>query len=167
MFPRINTVKKLERDLAEEMVESEVDVAADAELGFGISALLRRFGSTIDDDHRATPVRSTRSDWSPLIDRIRATAHHLREIDAHARARDEQMDELLQRVRQDMAMAEARVRLAEARIDDARIQAAEQVQAAEARAAMAEERARVSEEWLMRIQEIIQTEFSGLSEAID
>jgi hypothetical protein len=165
MFPSINPVKKLQRDLADEMDGQDSNLAvAGPQPATGISELLKSFGSSIDDP-LPVPLRTRPGDWSGLIDRIRETARHVRDVEAQARQRDVQMDDLIQQVRGDMAEAEARVRSAEARSVALEAQAMEMIRAAEARAAAAEERARVAEEWLMRIQEIIQSEFSGANGA--
>lgn len=165
MFPSINPVKKLQRDLADEMDGQETSTAAPGPQPVtGISELLKSFGTSIDDPFPA-PLRTRAGDWSGLIDRIRETAQHVRDVEAHARQRDDQMDDLVQKVRGDMAEAEARVRSAEAHSAAVEVQAMEMIQAAEARAAAAEERARIAEEWLVRIQEIIQSEFSGANGA--
>ena len=65
-----------------------------------------------------------------------------------------------------MAEAEARVRAAEALAALTEARAAEQIRASEARAQRAEERARISEEWLERIQDVIQSEFAGSLETL-
>jgi hypothetical protein len=158
MFPSINPVKKLQRDIAEEM---DVRDTAGPAAAIGISELLKSFGASIDEDLPLPGARASRPDWSPLIDRIRAGAHHLREVEARARARDAQIDDLMRRVQEDLAEADARVRAAEAQVTEAEAQAVEMIRAAEAKAAAAEERARASEEWLARVHEVITAEFGG------
>lgn len=158
MFPSINPVKKLQRDIAEEM---DVRDTAESSASIGISDLLKSFGASIDDDLPLPALRANRADWSTLIDQIRAGAHHLREVEARARARDIQIDDLLRRVQDDLAEADARVRAAEAQVTQAEAQAVELIREAEAKAAAAEERARASEEWLARVHAVITAEFGG------
>ncbi len=173
MFVSTNPVKKLQRDLADEIDTREPAPPA-ALPKTTISALLRGIGPSIDEAPLAGPLAVSlaaptapptaagrREEWSSLIDRIRESARYVRDVEAEARSRDEQMDDLVRRVSADMAEAEARVREAEARLAEVEVRAVEQIRAAEARAALAERRARETEKWLVRIQETIQTEFSG------
>ncbi len=156
-----NPVRRLQRDLASEIDADPVADPASAQTVTGLSALLRSFGSSLDDPAIPVPEPTSRMDWSGLIDRIRSTARHVRDVEAQAAARDEQVDRLLQRVRADIGEAEARVRAAEDRVLLAEAGAAEQIRSVEARAQRAEERARHAEEWLTRIQDVLHDEFAG------
>ncbi len=166
MFPSINPVKRLQRELADEIDAGPSDPPASVVSPTGLTDLLRSFGPAIDDTAPSAPAGAARGDWSGLIERIRSTARHIRDVEAEALARDEQMEHLLHRVREDMAEAEARVRAAEAQAALTEARAAEQIRASEARAQRAEERARISEEWLERIQDVIQSEFAGSLETL-
>lgn len=161
MVSSLNPVRRLQRDLASGI---DADPAADSVAArpvTGLSDLLRSFGSSIDDPAIPVPEPTSGADWSGLIDRIRSTARHVRDVEAQAMARDEQMNQLLQRVRADIGEAEARVRAAEDRVLIVEAGAAEQIRSAEARVQRAEERARHAEAWLTRIQDVLQHEFAG------
>lgn len=121
---------------------------------------LYKFGPSIDAAMPSLPLTKVTQDWSGLVDQIRAAACHVRDVEAQAREREEQVEALLERVRDDIRAADERIRAAEARASDTQSRAAEQVRAAEARAEAAEARARDSEEWLKRIHEIIVSEFT-------
>lgn len=156
-----NPVRRLQRDLASGIDADPNAVSVATRPVAGLSTLLRSFGSSLDDPAIPLPERAHGADWSGLIDRIRSAARHVRDVEAQAVARDEQVDQLLQRVRTDIGAAEARVRAAENRVLLAEAGAAEQIRSAEARVQRAEERARNAEEWLTRIQDVLQREFAG------
>ena len=181
MFVTHNPVRQLQRDLADEIDPRDLAPPA-APPKTTISALLRSIGPSFDADMPSLPrsrnlpapvpvaapppvpsPTGRREEWSSLIDTIRESARRMRDVEAEARSRDEQMDDLMRRISADMAEAEARVREAEARLAEVEERAVEQIRTAEARAALAEQRARESEEWLARVQEAIQAEFSGPS----
>ncbi|WP_243931334.1 hypothetical protein [Methylobacterium sp. J-076] len=109
-------------------------------------------------------MRESGSDWSVLIERIRASAARVREVEAQASERETLIEGILERVRADLGAAEERVRVAEAQTARAEAAAAERIRAAEARLAEAEARARTSEEWLKRIHETIFSEFAVIDE---
>lgn len=109
-------------------------------------------------------MNESHADWSAVLDRIRSTASRVREVEAQTRARESHVEELLERARADMRVAEERVRAAEAQASQAQVAAMERIRAAEARASEAEERARISEAWLKQIHDTIFDEFSVIDE---
>lgn len=161
MVSSLNPVRRLQRDLASEIVADPVADSVAAQPISELSTLLRSFGSSIDDPALPPPCSASRTDWSALIDRIRSTARYIREVEAQAVARDEEFDQLLERVKADMGDSEARVRAAEERVRVVEASAAEQIRSSEARVQRAEERARHAEAWLTRIHDVLQHEFAG------
>lgn len=163
MFPNINSVKKL-RFEREDLQATAMSAEASSPASGSIATILRAFGSSIDDELPRPPMREPNADWSALIDRIHSTATRVREVEAQSRERETHVEELLERARAEMRIAEERVRAAEAQASEAQVAAMEQVRAAEERAAQAEERARISEAWLRQIHDAIFTEFSIIDE---
>ena len=110
-------------------------------------------------------------DWDALIHRVQTAARQARVIEAQSREREERIEHVLQRVREDITTANERARVAEMQARDAQVRAEaqiiaaeERVKAAEARARAAEERAENAEEWLGRVQDAILSEFSDLTD---
>ena len=104
--------------------------------------------------------------WADLIERVRAAAHHLRQTEADAEQQDRRVQDLLEKVREDVAHASERVKAAEARAREIEARAEVSIRAAEARAEAAEKRAAVAEEWLTRVQDAITREFVLPSDAV-
>ncbi len=102
---------------------------------------------------RAAPETAPASpeDWAGLIDRVRVAASRTREAEAHAIAREREMQDMVRHVRAEAEAAEARVREAEIR-----------AAAAEARAEQADARAQAAEAWLLRIHETVASEFAPI-----
>ncbi|WP_289015452.1 hypothetical protein [uncultured Methylobacterium sp.] len=103
--------------------------------------------------------------WSELIKRVRAAANQLRQTEADAEEQERRVQDLLGKVREDIAHAGERVKAAEARAREIEARAEVSIRAAEARAEAAEKRAAVAEEWLSRVQEAIAREFALPSDA--
>jgi hypothetical protein len=164
MFASINPVKKLRFDRTEDFGADLGTSPVKAPPNDSIATILKAFGTSIDDQPRI-PMRETDADWSGLIERIRSTASRVRDVEAHSREREMQLDEIMQRARADIAAAEDRIRAAEAQASQIEATASVRIQAAEQRADAAEERARVAEAWLRRIHETIFTEFAPADEA--
>lgn len=101
---------------------------------------------------------SAPEDWDRLIARVQSAARHSREVEAQAQEQELRVQQLLEQIGHDICEADARVRAAEARGRE--LQA--QLTIAEQRAQAAEERARMAETWLMRLQETILAEFGEL-----
>lgn len=83
----------------------------------------------------------------------------MRSVEASAQEQDLRVQQILDKVRADIAEAEDRVRAADARLLDANERAAALLTAAEERIQEAEQRARIAEEWLARVEKTITSEF--------
>ncbi len=118
-----------------------------------------------DPEQASTPDASHPSssqDWINLIERVRAAAHHTREVEAQAQEQEQRVQELLERVRDDIKLASEKVRAAEARAANIQAHAEMRIRAADERAEAAEERARIAEDWLKQVHEAITSEFASL-----
>jgi hypothetical protein len=156
--PRFRTADKTRR---------EPGAAAEA----GPGNILRVVASA---DEPATPASARApvpQDWDALIHRVQVAARQTRAIEAQSREREERIEHVLQRVREDITAANERARIAEMQARDAQVRAEAQIiaaeeraKAAEARARAAEERAQHAEEWLGRVQDAILSEFSDLND---
>lgn len=104
--------------------------------------------------------RSSPQEWSSLIERVRSAASHVRDVEAQAHEQELRVQDLLERVRVDIKKANDRVQAAETRTQEVQARAEALVRAADERAQAAEERARIAEEWLARVYETINTEFT-------
>lgn len=115
----------------------------------------------------ASATKSTleASQWADLIERVRAAAHHVRQTEADAEQQERRVQDLLEKVREDIAHANDRVKAAEARAREIEARAEVSIRTAEARAEAAEKRAAVAEEWLTRVHEAITREFVLPSDA--
>ncbi len=105
---------------------------------------------------------SSPQDWTNLIERVRAAAHHTRAVEAQAQEQEQRVQELLERVREDIKLASEKVRSAEAKAANVQAHAELRIRAAEERAAAAEERARIAEAWLKQVHEAVTSEFATL-----
>ncbi|MBE7247870.1 MAG: hypothetical protein INR63_23240 [Actinomycetospora chiangmaiensis] len=123
------------------------------------------------DEPAATVPAPVPQDWDALIHRVQVAARQTRAIEAQSREREERIEHVLQRVREDITAANERARIAEMQAREAQVRAEAQIiaaeeraKAAEARARAAEERAQHAEEWLGRVQDAILSEFSDLTD---
>ena len=137
----------------------------------GLGNVLRVVSSVTEPAEPAPPLSAPPQDWDALIHRVQIAARQARVIEAQSREREERIEHVLQRVREDITTANERARLAEMQARDAQVRAEaqviaaeERVKAAEARARAAEERAQHAEEWLGRVQDAILSEFSDLTD---
>lgn len=105
------------------------------------------------------PLPSRPQDWSTLVDQVQSAAVRMRSVEASAQEQDLRVQQILDKVRADIAEAEDRVRAADARLLDANERAAALLTAAEERIQEAEQRARIAEEWLARVEKTITSEF--------
>jgi hypothetical protein len=144
----------------------EPGAAPDANPG----GLLRVVSSATEPAETPMPPIQTQ-DWDALIHRVQTAARQARVIEAQSREREERIEHVLQRVREDITTANERARIAEMQAREAQVRAEaqiiaaeERVKAAEARARAAEERAQHAEEWLGRVQDAILSEFSDLTD---
>lgn len=121
-----------------------------------------RLVSPIDDlEGDMSPTRrSSAQDWSKLIDRIQHAAGHVRDVKAQAHEQDLRVQQLLDRVREDMKAAADRVRAADARVVEMQARSEALLKAADHRVKEAEDRARIAEEWLARVYDTIDSEFT-------
>ena len=135
------------------------------------SAGVLRVVSSMDEQAELPAPPAPPQEWDALIHRVQAAARQARVIEAQSREREERIEHVLQRVRDDINAANERARIAEMQARDAQVRAEAQViaaeeraKAAEARARAAEERAEHAEEWLGRVQDAILSEFSDLTD---
>lgn len=94
-----------------------------------------------------------------LMHHLRAEAVRVRAVESEMREQEKHVQELLERVREDIASADARVRAAERKAAEIQAAADARIQDAERQTTMAEERARAAEKWLSQISEAIIGEF--------
>lgn len=160
MFSNISSMKSPQLERTTDYNSSTASLAAAPPPAAGLATILRAFGSSIDDDLPRDPMQEHGSDWSVLIERIRATASRVRQVEAQARERENEVEELLACVRADMRVAEERVRTAELQAAQAEASAAERIRQLEERARLAEDRARTAEAWLKQVHETIFSEFA-------
>ncbi|MGH1592277.1 hypothetical protein ACRBEV_32665 (plasmid) [Methylobacterium phyllosphaerae] len=120
---------------------------------------------------QAPTQRSPPQKWDALIQRVHAAARQSREAEAQAREQEARIGQILEEVREDINSANERARLAEAKARDVQIRAEVQIRAAEDRAKVAEahaqsaeDRAQHGEQWLVRVQETILSEFTDLTD---
>jgi hypothetical protein len=109
----------------------------------------------------APPVAKVpREDWSKLVDRIRDVANHTRQVEAGSREQDVHVQHLLDRAREDIMAAGARVQAADTRVAEIQARSEALLRAADERVKAAEERVRIAEGWLAQVYETIVSEFS-------
>lgn len=149
-----------------ERAKPDAGAAPEASLG----SVLRVVSSMQEPAELATP-NAPPQDWDGLIHRVQAAARQARVVEAQAREREERIEHVLERVREDINASNERARIAEMQVRDVQVRAEAQVlaaeeraKAAEARARAAEDRARHAEEWLGRVQEAILSEFSDMTD---
>lgn len=120
-----------------------------------------RIPTTLDEPSSDLPT--TRSapaeDWSHLVEQVRMTAARLREVEADAEEQELRVQDLLQKVREDMQAAADRVQAAEAHARDIQSRTEALLKAADQRVKAAEERAQVAEGWLKVIKKTFAEEF--------
>jgi hypothetical protein len=156
--PRFRPAERIKQELAAAAPEA------------GVGNVLRVVSSIQEPAELPTPLTPPQ-DWDALIHRVQAAARQARVVETQAREREERIEHVLERVREDINASNERARIAEmqardiqARAEAQIIAAEERVKAAEARARAAEERARHAEEWLGRVQEAILSEFSDMTD---
>lgn len=165
MFSNISSMKSSRLEHTRDYNSGIKSPIAASPPGAGLATVLRAFGPSNDDDLPRDPMHEHGSDWSVLIERIRATANRVRQVEAQARERENEVEELLACVRADMRIAEERVRTAELQAAQAQASAAERIRQLEERARLAEDRARTAEAWLKQVHETIFSEFAIPDEA--
>ncbi|MCJ2072880.1 hypothetical protein MKK75_29495 [Methylobacterium sp. J-030] len=149
-----------------ERIKQELGAVPEA----GIGNVLRVVSSMQEPAELPAP-NAPPQDWDALIHRVQTAARQARVVEAQAREREERIEHVLERVREDINASNERARIAEMQARDVQaraeaqvIAAEERVKASEARARAAEERARHAEEWLGRVQEAILAEFSDMTD---
>ena len=106
------------------------------------------------------PTRHSPSrDWSDLIEKVREAANRVREAEAAAEQQELHVREVLERVREDMKVANERAVAAEANARDIQLKTDALLKAASARVGAAENRAQIAEEWLAKVSQAIVAEF--------
>jgi hypothetical protein len=116
---------------------------------------------------QAAPAERAERDYGVVLERLRQAGALNRAADERARRAEAQAEELAAHAREQIRRAEAIIRAADNQIRaaEATANAAEmRLQDAEARLREAEERARDAQDWISRVFEIMDEEFSGRRE---
>ncbi len=98
--------------------------------------------------------------WGGLIEQIRTTAARLREKEARLQDREDQVQQLVMRTKDELQAAAERVFRAEIQVHEMEAQCKREIAEWERRTLEAEEKVRLMESWLSRVHETIVTEFS-------
>ena len=131
-----------------------------------LASILRVIGplDTLSLDEAPTRHSPSR-DWSDLIEKVREAATRVREAEAAAQEQELHVREVLERVREDMKVANERAVAAEANARDVQLKTDALLKAARARVEAAETRAQIAEEWLAKVSQAIVTEFDKADRA--
>lgn len=158
----MNNIEKLMRDLSKETAAEQQSTAQDQNGQASLANILRVIGP-LDKLSSDLPLtrHSPPQDWSDLIERVRAAAARVREVEADAHDQELRVRELLDRVREDMKAVNDRALAAEAHARDVQARTDALLRAAEERVRAAETRAQIAEEWLAQVSQTIVDEFNG------
>ena len=158
----MNKVETLMRDLSVEVGAEHQSRATVPNNQPIVSSVLRVVGPSDGLPSNKPPAReSAPDDWSDLVDRVRATAARVREVEADAAEQELRVRDLLERVREDIRAAHDRTQAAEAHARDVQIRSEALLKAADERVRAAEERARIAESWLTLVKKTFAEEFDG------
>ena len=136
-------------------------IAQEANSDRSLTKALRLVAPLDGPDADAPPIATVpREDWSKLVDRIRDVANHTRQVEAESREQDVHVQQLLDRAREDIMAAGARVQAADTRVAEIQARSEALLKAADERVKAAEERLRIAEGWLARVYDTIVSEFS-------
>ena len=98
--------------------------------------------------------------WGGLIDQIRGTAARLREKESRLQDREEQVQQLVLRTKEELQAAAERVFRAEIQVHEMEANCKREIAEWERRTLDAEEKLRLMEGWLARVHDTIVTEFA-------
>ncbi len=125
-----------------------------------LASILRVIGPLDNLSLDTAPTRESPShDWSDLIEKVREAANRVRQAEADSQEQELRVREVLERVREDMKVANERAIAAEVNARDVQLKTDALLKAASARVEAAENRARIAEEWLAKVSQAIVEEF--------
>lgn len=113
-----------------------------------------------EPEQTAAADPSLSESWGGLIEQIRATAARLREKEARLQDREDQVQQLVLRTKEELQAAAERVFRAEIQVHEMEATCKREIAEWERRTLDAEEKTRLMEGWLTRVHDTIVTEFN-------